>query len=98
MDPDLNWAKILDPDPNSTKLTLHAHAARHGAAGLHLFHHALNALHAADGPEHVRVHGLGHALVHLPHLGRIQVLDLLLILEELLHAAHLLHHLHIFPC
>merc|ERR1712210_362874 len=38
------------------------------------------------------IHSFSHTLVHLAHLLRIEVLDLLLILEKLLHAPHLLHH------
>ena len=56
---------------------------------LHLFHHALNALHPIDCPEYVRIHGLGHTLINFGPFCWVEVLELLLILEELLDPSHL---------
>ena len=43
--------------------------------------------------EHARVHHLGHLLVELAHLRRVDVLRHVTALEEALDAAHLFHHL-----
>ena len=44
---------------------LHAHAARHGAALLHLLHHVLDPSHTSDCSQHVRVHSFSHTLINL---------------------------------